>query len=64
MRHHASSSKTVARKNKHQAPVIPIGVAAKKSSKQHGKVSKDKSKQELPLFYTQPIFKAKEHDPL
>ena len=45
------------------ASVIPIGVTREKSSK-HVKDSAGKAKKDLPLFYTKPIFKAKEHDPL
>lgn len=64
MRRHAYSIKTEEITNKPLAPVIPIRLASGESSKKPEKASKEKAKKELPLFYTEPIFKAKEHDPL
>ncbi len=64
MRHHATSEKNVVIKYKTLAPVFPIRFANRKSIKQHGKVKNDRNKKDMPLFYTEPIFKAKEHDPL
>lgn len=46
------------------ASVIPIRLTREKSSKEHVKDSTGKAKNDLPLFYTKPIFKAKKHDPL
>jgi len=50
---------------KRATPVIPIYLGKKvESSKQHQNESKEIAKKDIPLFYTRPIFKAKEHDPL
>jgi hypothetical protein len=64
MSHHASLKKNEEIAIRPLASVIPIGVTREKSSKQPIKNSTGKVKKELPLFYTKPIFKAKDHDPL
>lgn len=67
MKHHASSTTTKRNRKKAQAPAISIRYTRhikKKSSEHHGKASIDKTNRELPLYYTEPIFKAKKHDPL
>lgn len=46
------------------ASVFHIQNIREKSSKQHVKGSTGKVKKDLPLFYSNPIFKAKKHDPL
>lgn len=44
------------------APVIPIQLANKKKDNQGEKHSKAKVEKKIPLFYTEPIFKPKNHD--
>ena len=64
MSHHASLKKNEEIVIRPLASVIPIGVTRENSSKQPIKDSTGKAHKELPLFYTKPIFKAKNHDPL
>lgn len=64
MSHHAYLLNNEEIEIKPLAQVIPIRLTREKSSKQHGKDSLEKAKKDLPLFYTKPIFKAREHDPL
>jgi len=63
MSHHAHLKQNEEIAIRPLASVIPIGGTREKSSK-HKKDSAGKAKKDLPLFYTKPIFKAKEHDPL
>ncbi len=42
---------------------IVIAMRSIRGKAQHAETKK-KVKKELPLFYTEPIFKAKKHDPL
>jgi len=49
---------------KQPTPVITIRAVKEESIKKHGKDSIEKQQQDIPLFYTRPIFKAKKHDPL
>ena len=44
------------------APVIPIQLVNHKRDNPEDKNAKEKVKDRLPLFYTAPIFKSKEHD--
>jgi hypothetical protein len=65
MVHQKCLQKTEVIIKKPRASVVPIHFAnGVSSSKQHGKNSNEKAKKDLPLFYTRPIYKAKEHDPL
>jgi hypothetical protein len=64
MSHHARLTKNEEIVIRPLASVIPIGVTRENSSKQPIKDSTGKAHKELPLFYTKPIFKAKNHDPL
>jgi len=67
MKQNASSTTTRRNRKRAQAPAISIRYTRhikKESSEHHGKVSNDKTNKELPLYYTEPIFKAKKHDPL
>lgn len=64
MSHHARLKKNEEIAIRPLASVIPIRYTHEKSNKKPIKDSIGKAKKELPLFYTKPIFKAKEHDPL
>jgi hypothetical protein len=44
------------------APVIPMRPVPSENHKQKRKVSKVKREEEMPLFYTKPIFKSKKYD--
>jgi hypothetical protein len=44
------------------APVIPIWKDAPGKSRQPEKTPEEKEEQEIPLFYSRPIFKAKTYD--
>ena len=44
------------------APIIPISPARVAPEKQAEKICPQAIKNEIPLFYTQPIFKAKKYD--
>lgn len=64
MSRHASMRKNEVFPDQLPAPVISIHIASGKKDKQHGTGVSRKSAKELPLHYTEPIFKAKKHDPL
>jgi len=61
---HSSLQKKEKVEKRQLAPVIHIRVTSEKTGNQHGIVSKNKANKGQPLFYTEPIFKAKKHDPL
>jgi len=44
------------------APVIPIQLVNQKRDNPGDKNAKENVREGLPLFYTAPIFKSKEHD--
>ena len=64
MSRHASVRKNEGFLEQLPAPVISIHIASGKKDKQHGAGVSHKSAKELPSHYTEPIFKAKKHDPL
>lgn len=47
---------------KHPAPVISIQTVVKEKYKQKEESSKMKVEEKMPLFYTEPIFRAKDHE--
>jgi hypothetical protein len=64
MSHHATRIKNEDIAIRPLASVIPMRLTPEKNSKP-GKDSTGKVKKDLlPSFYTKPIFKAKDHDPL
>jgi hypothetical protein len=64
MVHHASLQKNKSIIKKFPAPVFPLHNASEYKSKQHAVHFKYTSNKHLPTHYTEPIFRAKKHDPL
>ena len=64
MLQHIASTKANNIKIKSLALVIPIRSIRGKRDEPHGKTLKVNTKKEFHLFYSEPIFKAKKHDPL
>ena len=61
---HSSLQKKEKVEKRPLAPVIHIWVTSEKTGYQHGIMSKSKANKDRPLVYTEPIYKAKKHDPL
>jgi len=64
MGRHASLLKNKISDKRKPARVVSIMNAGNKKDKKHGVSLGRKSKEEIPLFNNERIFKAKKHDPL
>ncbi|AEV98226.1 hypothetical protein A4D02_23285 [Niastella koreensis] len=64
MTRYASLQKNKSNSLKSPARVISLLSAGKKEKHNHAPKHGKKSKDELPLFHNERIFKAKDHDPL
>jgi hypothetical protein len=64
MSQHTSVRKSKENFKNHPARVIPISNTGAKRGKSHGGAFDNKSKNQLPMYNNERIFKPKKHDPL